>query len=243
MRFDFHFSLVEDREMISPHSRRAFTLVELLVVIAIIAVLIGLLLPAVQKVREAANRAKCLNNLHQLGLAGHNYHDTNFCFPPAYGEQPQFPVGTPWVVLLAPYLEQNPLGNRWPGAGFPTSLVENDALVSTIVPNLLCPSDDLPNPPLFVRYAANSPSHPEHPNGLFWALISYGPNSGTQGIADSSGARNDWMFYYKTHVRMTDVVDGTSNTLLFGERNNSEPLWKKIIFTGGITKDFHFFSG
>src|SRR6266851_9791333 len=132
---------------ISMNKRQAFTLIELLVVIAIIGILIGLLVPAVQKVREAAARAQCQNNLKQVALAAHNYHDSYRRFPPANGDPPMFPVTSPWVVLVAPYLEQGAVANRWPGAGYPKSLVENDALVATVIPSLICPSDALPSPP------------------------------------------------------------------------------------------------
>lgn len=229
---------------IKPSWRRGFTLIELLVVIAIIGVLIGLLLPAVQKVRAAASRAKCLNNLHQLALAAHNYHDTNLCFPVAYGQPPQFRVGTPWVVQIAPYLEQNPLGSQWPGAGFPTNLVANDALVETVLPSLICPVDNT-DPPTFPRYTRPS-TRTDHPNGLYWALSSYGPNSGSEGIADLPGTPNDGMFFYQNtlpQVRITDVSDGTSNTLLFGERNNFEPLWGRVMSYSGVSSDFRFFGG
>ena len=195
---------------ISKLSRRGFTLIELLVVIAIIAVLIGLLLPAVQKVREAAARIKCENNLKQLGLAAQNYHDVHQHFPPGVGYHPftaNSTFGTYFFHLL-PYVEQDPLFRSSLGtAPFlspvgPTTLYYpgNNNVYSQPVTTFLCPSDPSVESGGIVmidvyRFGAASYA----PNGLISGIAP--PTPGPQG-----------------KTQMLDITDGTSNTILHAEK-------------------------
>jgi prepilin-type N-terminal cleavage/methylation domain-containing protein len=123
----------------------AFTLIELLVVIAIIGMLIALLLPAVQKIRAAAARIQCSNNLKQIGLACHNYHDANQGFPTQ-----SLSVG--WVVQLSPYLEQDPFYKQWlatlttPNPQLAQRQGGPNSLQATVIKSLICPADALPTP-------------------------------------------------------------------------------------------------
>src|SRR5207248_343199 len=136
---------------IRPRSRPGFTLIELLVVIAIIAVLIGLLVPAIQKVRAAAARAQCLNNLKQIAVAAHHYHGARGRFPvgmhtPVFvGDRPT--GGTDVWVELLPYFEQDNLYKRWDCFDNRNNVAGGtNATQAQVIQILLCPSDPLPEP-------------------------------------------------------------------------------------------------
>ncbi len=164
--------------------RRGFTLIELLVVIAIIAILIGLLVPAVQKVREAAARIQCQNNLHQIGLAMHSYHDTYKHFPPAFAKSSNFG----WEVFLLPFLEQTPLYNRINPNGGSTLSVNATTTLSLAV--FVCPSDG---------------------GGLINTFLS--------GYGKSNYAASEQVSDGGSKIPIGQITDGTSNTLMIGERD------------------------
>src|SRR6202035_572752 len=142
--------------------RQAFTLIELLVVIAVIGTLIALLLPAVQKVREAASRTQCTNNLKQIGLALHNYHDTNKVFPPGYIDGNTSSTSTPdndvgpgwgWASFLLPYLERKDLFDQIDFTKGVLAASPNVIMAQTSLPIFLCPSD--PSQDTFDVYDSN----------------------------------------------------------------------------------------
>ncbi len=205
--------------------RRGFTLIELLVVIAIIAVLIALLLPAVQAAREAARRAQCTNNMKQIGLAIHNYHQVNDCFPP--GGFPIYPgngcnnCGASAQARMLAFMEQQALNNA---LNFSVGLVNdgtyngpymNATVTITRVAAYLCPSD---SPPTWLPSSASAPvtNFTAAGNNYFGNL-----GSTLEFAAQQTGGPPNGPFYYVgaaggvTAIR--DVRDGTTNTIAFGE--------------------------
>lgn len=206
-----------------PLRRRAFTLIELLVVLAILAVLIGLLLPAVQKVREAANRLRCGNHLKQLGLAIHNYESTHGVFPPSMYHTPgtvfQNNNGS-WSIQgrILPYLEQ---GNAYVRVNLEVAwdAQGNTGVPTTRIPIYVCPSErnDI------MRTRSGAPYVYPH---------TYGFNFGTWFVYDpATGRGGDGMFYPNARLTHGSIGDGTSNTLCAAEvkaftpymRNTAEP--------------------
>jgi prepilin-type N-terminal cleavage/methylation domain-containing protein/prepilin-type processing-associated H-X9-DG protein len=200
-------------------SRSAFTLIELLVVIAIIAVLIGLLVPAVQKVREAANRMSCTNNLKQIGLALHQFHDARGGLPPGTVLGPFPPLGIQsnarhacWPFLF-PYLEQQALHDR-----FRVDL-ENDPangeLQKILVPVLQCPSagQTLRETPVGLL-----------PTTDYAPILGVNPVLAQRGWADRVGNYEGAM-PTNLMMRLNDIRDGTSNTILVTEVAGRNRLW------------------
>lgn len=222
----FSFSFKEIFVKISPNARRGFTLIELLVVIAIIAILIGLLLPAVQKVREAANRMSCSNNLKQLGLALHNYHDVNLAFPPGCAQdQPPFGSvaggwGSSWKVYILPYIEQDNIFRQWRFIG--SSSGYQDGVNMPLVNNVSIKTYRCPSSPLPKFYASSNNA------GSIQMFTSY------TGIAGAAGSAPHTDYYSGTHgfnsghgmlhansqENMASITDGTSNTMVVGEQSN-----------------------
>ena len=198
--------------------RHGFTLIELLVVIAIIAVLIGLLLPAVQKVREAAARMQCANNLHQLGLALQNYHDVYGSFPPGQVRAPYawWTVNHGWAVFILPYIEQQSLYNAydWDQA---LAAQANQGVVARPLKNFCCPSTSEQD-----RYDTKGGLLPSY--GGKAACGDYAPTwyvDPALTTGDSQG-----VLAPNCMTKLTDITDGTSNTILLTEDAGRPRQWR-----------------
>ncbi len=218
--------------MLLQKRNKGFTLVELLVVIAIIGILVGLLLPAVQAAREAARRMECSNNLKNLGLAVHNYHDTYKALPPGYVHHTWMANDTDdskwgWGALVLPFVEQAPLhesldvGNRPLGdaVGTPNLL----ALMQTRIATYRCPSDVAPD--LNTVGDRKILAGPNTSGGPYETAVSN--YVGVHGIAwrSDNGARGTRGLFHMlggsapaVAIRFRDILDGTANTLMIGER-------------------------
>ena len=205
--------------------RAGFSLVELLVVIAIIAVLIGLLLPAVQKVREAAARMQCQGRLNQIGHALHSYHGTFGRFPPGYTSEHDANgndtgPGWGWAVHIQPFLEAEPL-YRQIDLKQPIEANIHAGPRTVVLKTFLCASDNPPTQPF--------PVGPRDRNAQLTATVcTVAPANylGNFGISEP-GVDGEGVFFRNSAVRIDDITDGTSNTLLVGERSfrYAEATW------------------
>jgi prepilin-type N-terminal cleavage/methylation domain-containing protein len=202
----------------------AFTLIELLVVIVIIAILIALLLPGVQKVRESANRISCLNNLKQIGVALHNYHDRMRSFPPGYDDTPQWPgnvtpsnpappnqgPGWGWAAFLLADVEQDNLQRQ---IDFNLNVGDNSPAIasarSTFVKAFWCPSD---------RQVGKFTVTDSGANSWVIAQASYVACNGNDGADDHTTPPHTGAFVRGDRFRIADITDGLSNTFFVGER-------------------------
>ena len=187
--------------------RAGFTLIELLVVISIIAVLIALLLPAVQRARESARRIACVNNLKQFGIAFHSYHDTHATLPMGYTFSPGYVRGGfGWGAMILPGIEQRTVFDA-SNFGQPLWHEANRTSATTAISTYLCPSDD------------TSPGKFLERDGFKYAKTSYVASFGTGNMDENPDDRRG-LFSRNSRVRFAEVTDGLSNTLAASERHN-----------------------
>lgn len=203
--------------------RQGFTLVELLVVIAIIGVLVALLLPAVQAAREAARRSSCSNNLKQLSLSLHNYHDTLGAFPYGYTEAGGKHIRNCWFQGVLPFMEQTAMYDQYAATTHQYIMDVSGTIKDTPIKTMNCPSD-------------GSSSNAQGANGGSRGspVAGYGAQGSYVGCTGDGvmllTAPNDGLFYYNVSNTFGSVTDGTSNTLAFGEviirgKSNTNSAW------------------
>lgn len=230
-------------------ARRGFTLIELLVVIAIIAILIALLLPAVQQAREAARRSTCKNNLKQMGLALHNYHETHSCFPsgwigvqPGVGPNVQYGSGWGWGTMILPFMDQSPLYSK---INFNLDInngAQTPGLIDIVMPAYVCVSD--PGPNTFELEEEGSP-------GTVLAKLARANYIGVFGsqeldycetVSPGTNCRSTGLFYQNSNTRFRDITDGTSQTLFVGERRTNPTAGWYSTWVGAVPKGEETFS-
>ena len=197
-------------------ARPAFTLIELLIVIAIIGVLVALLLPAVQYTRETARRIHCSNNLKQMGVGCHTYHDAHRLFPSGYlaagpyvdGESDTTP-GWGWAALMLPQMEQAPLSQQLDFT-LPIEHPQNAAAIKTRLPIFLCPSDQLSGPTFPIPDAFGN-------TVAIAAPCSYAACCGGD-ESDVGAPTGKGLFFRNSQISFASILDGASNTVMFGDR-------------------------
>ncbi len=238
-------------------SRKGFTLIELLVVIAIIGMLIALLLPAVQAARESGRRAACQNNLKQMGLGIHNYHDTRTTLPPSR----RGPQHATWFVLILPYAEQNALYDQWDLDK--TYYEQTPAVQNAFVPFYACPSRRtfaMPSTQFEVS-STGTPDSLEHPGtqgdyacngGQFYnAIVDHPLCRGPMCYANATVSGTGQVTSSQSQTGLNSILDGTSNTFLVGEKHSvrskwgqSGPSWGEgSIWNGDFARNFSRIAG
>lgn len=214
--------------------RRAFTLVELLVVIAIIGILVALLLPAVQAAREAARSASCKNNLKQVGLAVHNYHDTQRRLPPGWATvtaDPEGPTGWGWAAAILAEMEQRNVQNVI-RLDLPIDDPANQLARESVIPNYLCPSDVVDST-FMIHGGADDEEANQDQVGSPLLLVAKSNYVGVFGMSEIEDvpSNGEGTFFHNSRLTFASLSDGLSNTYVVGERGSrrGSSVWAGVI--------------